>query len=272
MEEALHKRGIPDSRLEAEVLLRHALRYDRARFYASLHEPVSAESLDLALRFTERRSNREPLAYITAHREFYGIDFNVGPGALIPRQETELLVDQALEFANERPDDIQIADVGSGSGAIAVAVAANLPSAHVYAIDCSPDALKIASINCRNHGVSDRITLLEGDLLTPLPKPVDLIVSNPPYIASHLLPALAPEVQREPKLALDGGKKGLEVISCLLRQASSSLNAGGRLIVEISPEQAQAVRDMTQKQFPTAHITAKSDLTGLARCVVVDTN
>lgn len=271
IEATLQRHGIPDSRLEAEVLLRHALRYDRAHFYASLDESISAECIELALGFTERRVSREPLAYITGHREFYGVDFTVSPAVLIPRQETELLVDQALEFARDRPDDISIADIGTGSGAIAVAIAANLPSAHVYATDRSKDALQIAELNCRKHGVSDRITLLKGDLLAPLPKPVDLIVSNPPYIASHLLPDLATEVQREPKLALDGGKEGMEVISRLLEQTSSKLNAGGQLALEISPEQLRKVTEIARARFPTAVIGYHNDLLGMPRCVTVST-
>ena len=268
----LDRHGIQDSRLEAEVLLRHVLKYDRARFYASLSESLAAEQITLIRNLVNRRTAHDPLAYITGHREFYGLDFIVNPAVLIPRQETELLVDAALKFAGESDDSSKsVADIGTGSGAIAIAIAANLPSAHVYATDCSADALRITYINCRRHGVSDRIKLLEGDLLTPLRKPVDLIVSNPPYIASHLLSGLAPEVQREPKLALDGGKKGLEVISRLLEQAPDKLNAGGCLIVEISPEQVDAVRDMAQKQFPAADISYASDLLGLPRCVIVST-
>ena len=271
MAATLDRHGIPDSRLEAEVLLRHALQYDRARYYASLNESISAECIELGLNLTERRINREPLPYITGHREFYGLDFIVSPAVLIPRQETELLVDAALEFARERPGDISIADVGTGSGAIAIAIAANLPSAHVYATDRSADALQIADLNCRKNGVSDRITLLEGDLLAPLPKPVDLIISNPPYIASHLLPGLAPEVQREPGLALDGGKKGLEIISRLLEQAPSKLKAGGSLMLEISPEQLDKVRDMAQIYFSKPDVCHTKDLIGLPRCVIVST-
>lgn len=268
----LDRHDIQDSRLEAEVLLRHVLRYDRARFYASLNEPTNAECVELALNLVERRVNREPLAYITGHREFYGLDFMVSPAVLIPRQETELLVDAALKFACESDDSgISVADIGTGSGAIAIAVAANLPSAHVYALDRSTGALQIAALNCRKHGISDRITLLEGDLLAPLPKPVDLIVSNPPYIPSQLLHGLAPEVQREPKLALDGGKKGLKVISRLLEQAPSKLKAGGSLILEISPEQAEAIQFMAGKRFPTADISYATDLLGLTRCVIVST-
>ena len=267
----LERNGIPQSRLEAEVLLRHVLKYDRARYYASLDEPINAECVELARNFTERRINREPLAYITGHREFYGLDFIVSPVVLIPRQETELLVDFALEFVRERQDEVSVADIGTGSGAIAIAIASNLSNAKVYAADCSADALSIADLNCRRHDLSDRITFLEGDLLAPLPEPVDLIVANPPYIASHLLPGLAPEVRREPRLALDGGKEGLEVINSLLEQTPGKLNAGGRLIMEISPEQIDRAIRMAQANFPHAGVTYRNDFLGLPRCVTIST-
>ena len=264
--------GIPDSNLEAEVLLRHILKYDRARFYASLGETVSAENIECALSLTERRISHEPLAHITGHREFYGLDFRITPAVLIPRQETELLVEEALKFAVERGDgNISVADIGTGSGAIAVSLAVNLPQAKVYATDCSEQALATADLNRRRHGVTDRITLLEGDLLAPLPQPVDLIVSNPPYISSDLLSGLAPEVRREPRLALDGGKEGLEVINRLLKQSPAKLNAGGSILVEISPEQNTAVSEMAKAQFPVADISHANDLLGLPRCVIVST-
>lgn len=264
--------GIPDSNLEAEVLLRHILKYDRARFYASLGESVSAENIEHALSLAERRICHEPLAYITGQREFYGLDFCVTPAVLIPRQETELLVDEALKLAVEsKHGNISIADSGTGSGAIAVSVAVNLPHAKVYATDCSTEALEIADINRRKHGVADRIMLLQGDLLAPLPLPVDLIVSNPPYIASDLLPGLPSEVQREPQLALDGGKEGLEVISRLMKQALPNLNAGGSILIEISPEQLDAVSDLARAHFPDAVFGHQSDLAGLPRCVTIST-
>ncbi len=268
----LSTHGIPDSNLEAEVLLRHVLKYDRARFYASLREQLSGEKLEIVKSLLNRRTRGEPLAYITQHKEFYGLDFCVTPTVLIPRQETELLVEEALKFAVERGDgNITIADIGTGSGAIAVSLAANLSQAKVYATDCSREALEVADLNRRKHRVANRITLLEGDLLDPLPLPVDLIVSNPPYISSDLLPGLAPEVRREPRLALDGGKEGLEVINRLLKQAPAKLNAGGSILVEISPEQLNAVRDLARAYFPDAVIECHSDLSGLPRCVAVST-
>ena len=272
MAATLERNGIPDSRLEAEVLLRHVLRYNRARFYASLNESISAECIARVQTLAERRITGEPLAYITRHKEFYGLDFLVSPAVLIPRQETELLVDAALEFARNRAvDGITVADIGTGSGAIAIAIAANLPDAKVYAVDYSADALTVADCNRRRHSVVDRVSLLQGDLITPLPHSADLIVSNPPYVASELLPALRPEVQSEPKLALDGGEQGLEVISRLLEQAPSKLNAGGRLIMEISPEQVDTVLRMAQANFQHADVTYRNDLLGLPRCVIIST-
>ena len=268
----LQRSGISDSALEAEVLLRHVLEHDRARFYASLQDTIGVENLERVQELTRRRIAREPLAYITGHREFYGLDFLVSPGVLIPRQETEQVVERALEVANERHDkDISVADVGTGSGAIAVAIAANLPGARVFAIDCSAEALAIASRNCQRHRVANRVTLLQGDLLAPLSQAVDLIVSNPPYIATNLLSGLAPEVQREPQTALDGGEDGLEIIRRLIQQATSKLNEGGQLVVEISPEQLISVKSIAQENFPQASITHINDLLGLPRCVIVAT-
>ena len=272
VEATLERNGISDSRLEAEVLLRHALKYDRAQFYASLNEHISAEQIQHIQDLVDRRIDREPLAYITGQREFYGLDFLVSPNVLIPRQETELLVDAALAFAREHPVGvIAIADIGTGSGAIAIAIGVNLPDSSVFATDCSADALEVANCNRQRHGVADRVSLHRGDLLAPIVQRIDLIVSNPPYIANHLLPGLPPEVLREPQLALDGGNHGLEVMRRLLEQAPPKLNEGGRLILEISPEQLEQVCAMAQEQFPGSDIKYISDLLGLARCVTIST-
>ena len=268
--ETLDGHGIPNSQLEAEVLLRHALQLDRAQYFASLTAQIEAERIELIHALIDRRISGEPLAYITGCREFYGLEFVVSPSVLIPRQESELLVEIALEAAHDHANSgITIADIGTGSGAIAVAFAANLPGAEVYAIDCSADALAVAEHNRRKHRVSDRVFLQQGDLLDPLLQSVDIIVANPPYIASNLLTKLPLEVQREPKLALDGGEEGTQVISRLLAQAPSKLNDGGCLVVEISPEQKAAVRTLAKAHFPDASISFASDLLGLPRCLVI---
>ena len=268
----LKRHGIPDSNLEAEVLVRHALDWDRAQFYASLSESLQPATIDRILAITNRRLTGEPLAYITGHREFYGLDMCVNPAVLIPRQETELLVDAALDYARAlQRASITIADIGTGSGAIALALAANLPNAQVFAIDLSPDALAVAKCNRRKHKLDDRVCLLQGNLLAPLQRSVDIIVSNPPYIASALIAGLSPEVRREPRQALDGGKDGMEVIRRLLRQAPSRLNARGCVLIEISPEQSDAARKTAREQFPRADISVLDDLLGLPRCLAVRT-
>lgn len=271
--------GIADARLEAEVLARHALGYDRATYFASLREPLDAARQARIERLVGRRAQGEPLAYITGHREFYGLDFIVNPAVLIPRQETELLVDKALEWAAARAsgrgqgqghDAPLIADVGTGSGAIAVALAYRLPRARICAIDASAAALAVADRNRRRHGVAERVALMQGDLLTAVKRGVDAIVSNPPYIASGLLSGLPRDVRREPALALDGGQDGLRLTRRLIAQAARRLNRGGLLLAEIAPEQAGLALGLAQAAFPGATTWVAEDGMGRARCVGVD--
>jgi release factor glutamine methyltransferase len=225
-----------------------------------------------------RRAAGEPLAYILENREFYGLDFLVNPSVLVPRQETELLVDKVLEFAAARPFDLArdepggavvIADIGTGSGAIAVAIAKSLPRATVYATDSSREALAVADANRRRHGVVDRVILSHGDLLQALPAPVDVLVSNPPYISTAELAGLAPEVRREPIRALDGGPDGLDVVRRLFRQASDCVRPGGLMAVEIAPQQLESVTRIARSCFPTGQVSHDLDLSGLPRVVWV---
>lgn len=268
--QTLARHRIPDAPIEAEVLLRHILQYDRARYFASLNDPLDGGQQARIDGLIGRRVGGEPLAYITGRREFYALDFIVNADTLIPRQETELLVDKALEWARaQRRSALTIADVGTGSGAIAVALAQSLPDAKIYATDISAAALEVAAQNCRKHGVADRVALMRGDLLTPLPRKVDAIVSNPPYIATELMPCLQREVQREPRIALDGGADGTGVIRRLIAQAAHRLNSGGLMLIEISPEQADDVAAMAQAHFADAAVSVAADILGLARCVEV---
>ena len=267
----LADRLIPDAALEAEVLHRHTLGEDRAGFFASLHDDLTTEDARLVDGLLGRRLSGEPLAYIVGVREFYGLDFVVNPSVLVPRQETELLVDTALAYAGARDGGrVAIADVGTGSGAIVVAVAHHLPQATVYATDTSAEALAVAEVNSRRHGVSARVHFRHGDLLRPLPGPVDLIVSNPPYIKTAQIAELAQEVRNEPVLALDGGEDGLAVMRRLISQAPGYLRPGGRMLVEIAPEQLQDVLVMARRAFPGSRPTFDSDLLGLPRVVIVD--
>lgn len=271
LRERLEGAAILDAAIEAEVLLRHALDMDRARFFMSLEGELSPGQEQLVQGLMARRLEGEPLAYITGRREFYGLEFLVSPSVLVPRQETELLVDMALEAARARGQGrLLVADVGTGSGCIAIAIACSLPEAIVYATDISPEALAVADSNRRRHGVEGRVRLLQGDLLGPLPEAVDIIVSNPPYIPTAKLGQLAPEVRREPRLALDGGPDGLRAISRLLEQVPARLRPGGVACIELPPEHAKAALGMASRALPSARVSVHSDMLGLARVLRIE--
>ncbi len=272
LETSLDDAGLDDARIEAEALVMSALAANRASLYAAWRDDVVTAAQERSLsNLLERRLSREPLAYVVGHREFYGLDLLVDQRALIPRPETELLVDLALEAARgvNPAGRVAIADVGAGCGAVAIALAHHLPHATVWAVDLSAAALQVAAANANRYGVAERVTLLHGDLLTPLPAPVDIIVSNPPYVPQDVLPRLAPEVLREPRQALDGGVKGLSVIERLLQQAPAHLAAPGALLLECSPEQANDVERMARHAFPSAEIEIAKDLAGRDRVLSV---
>ncbi len=266
----LRDTGAPDAEIEAEVLLRCALGLDRAKYFAALNQPVPPKAGELAAGYAKRRAEGEPLAYITGMREFYGLEIMVDQRVLVPRQETELLVDLALAACVPRCERRKvIADVGTGSGAIAVALASQLPVAFVYAIDASAGALEMAGANAERHGVRGRVELLRGDLLGSLPEPADVIVSNPPYIPTRELPDLPRDVRREPSIALDGGLDGLAVIARLLEQAPKYLKPGGSLFMEMAPDQRSAATRMAGRCFPRASIEAVRDDAGQHRVLSV---
>ena len=268
-ETRLLSEGVADPRMEAQVLLAHLLSVSRARLYADLLEPIPADAQDEYDQMVERRTVGEPTAYLTNHREFYGLDMHVDPRVLIPRPETELLVELALDRASvlERPI---IAEVGVGSGAVAVSLARHLPTATIYATDLSTEALEVAAINCRAHGVEGRVRLLHGDLLVPVPKAMDVIVSNPPYVNRHDLSSLPIEIrEHEPLMALDGGADGLDVIRRLLRQVRDRLKPGGTFLMEIGYDQAPRVRDLACSAFPESEVELMKDLAGIERVLVV---
>ncbi|MDP3062015.1 MAG: peptide chain release factor N(5)-glutamine methyltransferase, partial [Chloroflexota bacterium] len=221
--------------MEAELLLAHILHADRTRLYALSDTHVSlAEEQDLE-GLLARRLLREPLAYILGVRWFYGLELAVRPGVLIPRPETELLVERAIALAGDRV--LSIADVGAGGGNIAVALAVYLPRARLFATDISPNALQVAAENVARHGVAEQVTLLHGDLLAPLSAPVDMIAANLPYVRRDALPSLQPELRYEPVEALDGGPDGLDLLRRLLAQAPDYLASGGWLLAELDPWQ-----------------------------------
>ena len=269
--ETLMRTGSPDAQLEAEVLIRHVLRIDRATFFRDLEQPVTDCDRERLDDLVNRRLNREPLNYITGLREFYGLDFEVSDSVLIPRQETELLVDTVISLARSRPKcEMKICDIGTGSGAIAVSVAVNLPSAEVMAIDISQRALDIADANRRMHGVYNRVSLRRGNLLEPVDWKPEIIVSNPPYIRRSDLSLLQPEILYEPSVALDGGPDGLEVIRGLLRQSSDKVSSTGAILFEIDSSQKDSARMLSREYFPNSEISILDDLSGNSRAILIE--
>jgi release factor glutamine methyltransferase len=263
--------GIGDARIEADLVWMTSLEVDRAELYARMADsPSDAEALS-AEELIQRRLRHEPTAYLVGHREFYNIDLLVGVGALIPRPDTEALVEEALRLAALRPGPITIADIGCGTGAIGLAIAANLPSAHVTATDLYPAALALARRNTERLGLADRVEVLEGDLLAPLPGPVDMITSNLPYVESGEIPTLDPEIRLyEPREALDGGDDGLDLIRRFLVDVPRYLKPAGVLLMEMDPRQIEHAERFAAGVVPGAAIRAVQDLTRRDRVLVLE--
>jgi release factor glutamine methyltransferase len=255
---------IDNAPFEGELLLRQALGISRAQLYTDLDYELKAEQETAFWRMVRRRLDGEPTAYIVGHREFYDLDFIVTPGVLIPRPESELLVEKTLSLAQNYRAPV-IADIGTGCGAIAISLALNLPRARFYATDISIAALVAAEANCNRHGLADRIHLLYGDLLEPLPEPVDFIIANLPYVKLSDIDNCC----REPILALDGGADGLEQIRRLLHQADGRLNPGGCLLLEMGQGQREAIAALSYSLFPTARLEVTPDLGDIDRVVKI---
>jgi len=263
--EILVANNIEDAPLESELLLRHALKISRVQLYLDLDHELNPEQEETFWHLIERRLSHEPTAYIIGHHEFYGLDFYVDPSVLIPRPESELVVEKAVKLAQNHTVST-IAEVGTGCGAIAISLALNLPQAKIYATDISAPALKVALFNCQKHGVVDRICLLAGDMLNPLPEPVDLIVANLPYVKQSELSPIC-SANPEPLLALNGGTDGLEKIRQLCCQVSDKLLPAGCLLLEIGQGQERAVTTFLRKLFPSAEIEVAPDLSGIDRVI-----
>jgi len=257
--------NIEDARLESELLLRHTLNISQTQLYLDINQELSPKQEKAFWHVVKRRLNGEPTAYITGHREFYGLDFYVDPNVLIPRPESELLVEKALQLAQHYPR-VTIAEIGTGCGAIAVSLALDLPQAKIYATDISAPALKVARANCQKHGVINRVSLLLGDMLEPLPEPVDLIVANLPYVRKSELLQIS-TLDFEPSLALNGGPDGLERIRQLSRQLNDKLRPEGYLLLEIGQGQGNAVTTFLSSLFTSAKIEVTPDLSGTDRVV-----
>ncbi len=263
--------GIPDARLEAEVMVMNVMRMPRQDLFAHQEDEATTQHEQDIQGILDRRRTREPLAYILGYREFYGINLLVNPDVMVPRPETETMVEHALFMALMGMESAQlvIADVGTGTGAIAVNLAIHIPAARIYAVDLTDPVLNVASYNIHSHNVADRVTLCQGDLLEPVPEKVDLIVANLPYIPTERIPTLQPEVQWEPRAALDGGKDGLDLVCRMMSQATAKLNDQGIILLELDPEQMPVASEIALQHFPEANVTVEQDLARRDRILVV---
>lgn len=258
----------PDPWFESEVLLRHTMQMSREKFFASLENEIDQETKLATIKTLERHISGEPVAYILGYREFYGLNLMVNPDVLIPRQETELLVEAVLEISKSQPDThLKIVDVGTGSGAIAISLAKHLGQTTIYATDLSKAALQIANINRKNHMVSEKIRLFHGDSLEPIQDLVDIIVSNPPYLTTDEIIHLPLHLGAEPEMALHGGCDGLDIIRKLVNQSPKYIRPGGHLLIEISPNQLGEVIEISKNMFRESNLLTYHDLLGLPRVV-----
>jgi len=272
--EQLATAGIETARLDAEVLLAHLLKKDRVWLIAHNTDALDIDSASNYEYVVDRRAQREPLQHIVGNQEFWGLDFMVSPDVLIPRPETELVVESAIKAAEKMAAPL-ILDLCTGSGCIAISIAKHLAASRTMATDWSGRALAIARENARHHGVADRIKFLEGDLFEPLEEldiqgKVDIIVANPPYIPARDLAALQPEVRdHEPEMALIAGKQGTEIHQCIISTAPRYLKQHGQLIMEMGMGQAAALVHMARdtNAYETPEIL--KDLAGIDRVIVV---
>lgn len=277
-------------KLDSELLLGHVLRWTRAQLYTHMERPLSDEEREAFERLVERRMSYEPVAYLVGQKSFYGLDLFVDHRVLIPRPETELLVDLALDIIMQadrlaasstngnggdpalKSASVSVVDIGTGSGAVSLAIAANTRAARIFGIDISADALAVARANAQRHHLMDRVHFVQGDLLEPLDSPVDVIVANLPYVAQHEWGALAPDIaQYEPSLALSGGVDGLGVIRRLIDQASAKLRPGGMMLMEIGSTQGVEVAALARQHFPDAFVEIVTDYAYNDRIVRVQT-
>jgi release factor glutamine methyltransferase len=289
-EETLRTAAFDTPRLDAEVLLAHGLGISRAALLARLTEPLPAIARATYTDLINRRLRHEPIAYLTNRQAFYGLDFYVDRRVLIPRPETELLIERTIEIAAPRGypglriadlpftihhSQINIADVGTGSGCIAVALAVHLRQAMIYAIEVSREAMEVARINIERHEVGDRVRLVASDLLRDLEAKIrfDIIVANLPYVSEPELAELPRSVwDYEPvEWALEAGPDGLDPIRRLLAQAHMRLNPGGVILLEIGAKQSTAASELARQRFPEATVRVLPDLAGLDRILEIYT-
>lgn len=261
--------GLTDTpALDAKVLLADITGKNKAYLLAHLEEALNEAQVGVFTAALKELENGIPLPYVLGEWEFYGLPFKLTQNVLIPRPETELLVETALDWLKAHPGKRRIAEVGIGSGCISIALAVNYPKVEITAIDISPFALRVAEVNACLHEVEDRITFLENNILANLNTPFDLILANLPYIPTAVLKDL-PVYAREPALALDGGEDGLDLIRQLLAQAPALLKPGGLVLLEIEAGQGNQSQALARAAFPHARVAIKRDLAGHNRLLSI---
>ncbi len=270
----LSERGSDTPRLDAELLTAHSLRMRRLDLYLQHDRPLAEAELEPVRALLRRRAAGEPVAYLVGEREFYGRPFRVTPDVLIPRPETETLVEHALRWARATAgavgEGLRLADAGTGSGCIACTLAAELDEARVAATDVSAAAVAVASQNAARLGVGDRVTVVQGSWAAPLAAhaPFDALLSNPPYVTTEEMDGLMREVRdHEPRLALEAGADGLDAYRALLRECLPLVRSGGYLALEIDPRRRDAVSALVAEARPDSRVTVTADLAGRARVV-----
>jgi release factor glutamine methyltransferase len=265
----LAEHGSTSARLDAELLAAHALQLRRIDLYLQFDRPLRDDELESVREMVRRRGRGEPVAYITGVREFYGREFAVSRDVLIPRPETETLVQVALDHIRAVADGgsvLRVADLGTGSGCIAVTLACELPDIRLTATDVSGSALEVARANASRHGVSGRITFVETSWADAVDGPIDVVVSNPPYVTDDELAETERDVRAfEPERALLGGEDGLHAYRALLESIRDCMNAESALFVEVDPRRAGGVLELMQAALLGSSTALHADLTGRAR-------
>lgn len=265
----LGEAGFATPRLDAEVLIRHVLGLDRTAYFLSRRSPLAGQDRVAFERLIRRRLDREPVAYLVGHREFMGLTLAIGPGVLVPRPETEILVEWAVAWIQGRGQDTHVLDIGTGSGAIPLALSIHAPPdrlASIVACDISSDALRYAAANRANLGLEGAVSLVHGDLGTWHGGGVDLLLANLPYLRPEQI-AENPDLAPEPPLALDGGADGLVFVRRSLDDAPRLLRPGGAIGMEIDPSQAEAVAALGRGRMPHLTWSILPDFAGLPRHV-----
>ena len=274
--EYLEKKGIDSPRLTAEILLAHKLNVDRVTLYLNFDQPLTENELSGYRTLIQKRTKREPLQYITGTQEFWSLEFVVTPQVLIPRPETELLVEQAIErlkvFPAVENHTPRILDLGTGCGAIAISLAKEVQQTKIWATDISAGALELARLNAEKHGIADKIRFIQGNLWESLLDQgvtFDIILSNPPYIASEEFKDLAPEVRDyEPRLALDGREGGMHFIEKIISEAPAFMNPGGWIMLEMAPGQTEKALELIGEIKEYGEKTRIKDYSHLYRVVM----